>query len=822
MLKNYFKIALRSLLKNKVYSIVNILGLAIGMTSCFFIFQYVHFESGYDRFNKNADRIFRVGISYSGDLSNHSISAYNHPALGPAMKKDFPEIKEFARVVPASVFMTGGSMVSYIDPKGNNRTFSEEKIFMADNSFLTMFSFPFLWGDPRKALSDPISMVISKTSALKYFGNDNPVGKTLYINGKPFRVSGVFKDVPENSHIKFDMLVSFLSLDQNLIDGNWTWPEFYNYVLLIPGATPKNISIKLPAFANMYMGEIMKAYNFNCQFYLQPITQIHLNSDYISEPEPHGSKNAVQLLSLIGVFILLIVWINYTNLSTAKSLERAKEVGLRKVIGASRKQLLKQFIFESSIINVLALFLSVIIVITSYPLLSLFYGPGLSNGLLTEAIWNTVGFWLAVVLIFISGILVVGAYPAFILSSFKPILALKGNFQQTYKGISTKKVLVSFQFILSMILIAGTITVYKQLSYMRNIALGYDKDQIVVIKAPVVHDSTLGGRINTFKTELLKNPDVNKITMSSDIPGKLILATNDAWKASQDEKTGVGIYEMEIDENYIPALQINLIAGRNFYKADNTSIFQTRINKVIINEMLAHELGFVKTQDALQQYVFFRTNGLPAMAEIIGIINNYHQRSLREHYDPILYYYPTWNKWKYFSAKVNPKNMEKALANIESLYKSTFPGNAFEYFFLNDYYKQQFVADEKFGKIFTLFTAIAIFISSLGLLGLYSYTIKLRTKEIGIRKVVGASVMDIMYLFFIDFLKLISLAFLIAMPVSFIASKNWLDTYAFHIDLNWLIFLIPPLVLLIISMLTISLQSVKVALANPVKSLRSE
>ena len=821
MIKNYLKIAYRNILKNKAHSIVNITGLAIGMAACFFIFQYIYFESSYDRFHKNITRIYRVPISYTGSFSHLPVTASNHPAVGPAMKADFPEVLDFARVVHTSIFMQATTM-SYDDQKGSIKTFNEERIYAADSSFLTMFSFAFKSGDPREALSQRNSMVISEGVAKKYFGEENPIGKSLMFNGRiPLKITGVFENVPANSHIKFDFLFSLSTIRPNW-DDTWAWPEFYTYVLLAPGADPKKIEGKFPAFIEKYLGQSMRELNFRSHFHLQPVTDIHLKSNYLKEAEANGSAKALILLSIIGVFILVIAWVNYVNLSTAKSMERAVEVGLRKVVGARRMQLVLQFIFESVIINAFALIAAALIVVFLFPYFDRLTGENAGKALLSSALWQQSWFWLSVTAIFIGGAFVVGAYPAFVLSRFKPALAVKGRFYQTVKGISMRKVLVSFQFVLSILLIAGSIVVYKQLSYMRNQQLGYNQTQVLIVKSPAIYDSTILKKQDYFKTELKRNPLINDVSFSSDIPGKMIANRNAVRKANQDKTHNHITYLMAVDEDFINTFQTNVAAGRNFLA--NETHLNDENSKVIINEEVVRALGYKTNEEALHQPIVFKVGDNERRAEVIGVMKNYHQRSLKEQYDPILYYVPGPRNWpyNYIAINIGANNLNENITGIEQVYKKAFTGNAFQYFFLDEYFNRQYQADQQFGNVFTLFTFLAIVVACLGLLGLSSYVIKLRTKEIGIRKVLGASVTEVLTLFMKDFVKLVMVATVIATPVVYLTANKWLENYSFRVPLNWFVFIIPPVVLLFITFITISVQSLRAALTNPVKNLRTE
>ncbi|MRG44861.1 FtsX-like permease family protein [Chitinophaga sp. SYP-B3965] len=820
MFKNYLKIAFRNLFKNKVYSLINIFGLAIGMAACFFIFQYIRFELSYDTFHKNVSNIYRVPITYSGGFSQGTRAA-NHPAVGPAMKAEFPEVVAQTRVAPQSVFAKSLT-VSFDNGKGDVKRFNESRIFSVDSTFFSIFSFPLVEGDPATALNAPGSVAISETTARKYFGDSSPLNQTLSFNGGPFKVTGVFKDVPENAHFKFDMLVPFSAHGADFGIAEWGWPEFYNYVQLAPGADPQKVEAKFPAFVNKYLGSKMKELNFKAAFHLQPMGEIHLKSHYGEELEVNGSQSIIYFLSLLGVFIIVIAWINYINLSTAKSMERAREVGLRKVVGATRLQLTTQFIFESVIINCIALLMAVVLVITCTPYFEQFIGKHIGEAFFASGLWKHWYFWAIFLGIFIAGALQVGAYPAFILSSFKPIIVLKGRFLPAKGGISLRKALVAFQFILSIILIAGTITMYSQLSYMRNQELGYKQDQLFVVKAPQPSDSTYFSRIKFFKSELERNPAIARMAPSKDVPGKPIYGRNGVRKADQDKTKNTVVGLTEIDKDFIPVYQMKLAAGTNIPQNETESVFDTKQAKVLVNEALVKKLGYKDNQAALHESVIFTSWFGDINCEIVGVVKNYHQRSLKEQYESILFYYYNQAVPNYFSMNVDTKDLSKDLAYIEDLYKKAFPGAAYESFFLDDYFNQQYAADQQFGNIFGLFTILAIIVACLGLIGLSTYAIKLRTKEIGIRRVLGSTAYGIVYLFSKDFILLVAIAAVVAIPVIYVAANEWLNGFAFRISLGWFIFVTPPLLLMMISLLTIGWQSFKAALSNPVKSLRNE
>lgn len=824
MFRNYFKMAYRNLLRNKVFSIVNIFGLAIGMAACFFIFAYVHFESSYDRYHRHAADLYRINISFGGSFGGFPAMSTNHPATGPAMKADFPEVKDFARLVPPSIFLPG-STITYTDTKGQDVTLNQDKMFIADPSFLRMFSFPFVAGDPATALNEGRSIVISESMAKKYFGRADPIGKSVTLNRQlPLKVTGVFKDVPENSHLKFDMLISFVTMGDKFGYTQWGWPEFYTYVQLAPGTDPKKIEARFPAFVERYLGQKERELNFRTYLHMQPLGDIHLRSGDIKGPEVGGSDKEVYFLTLIGVLILVIAWINYINLSTAKSVERAKEVGLRKVVGGLRRQIMGQFILESVLVNLLALVVAVFIVLICFPLFGPFIGKAIDRGTASSGIWHAPLFWLATLSVYLVSAFFVGAYPAFVLSAFRPAAVLKGKFGNSGKGIILRKSLVVVQFVLSLLLIAGSITVYSQLSFMQRESLGYNKDQILVVKAPAFTDSTTSQKISVFKASLLQDPSIRGIAPSSDIPGRTVIDRNGMRQASQDKTHNYLTFISRVDEHFLDTYGMSLAAGRNLNRSDTMNAFRDRTSKfrVLVNEKVVQAMGYKSNEAAVNQDIIFSYGPGELAGQIVGVVRNYHQRSLKEGYDPMLYWYPAFDDWRYFSIQMKADHVQQTLAEIERVYKNIFAGNPYEYFFLNEYFGRQYQSDQRFGKVFGLFTALAIFVACLGLLGLSAFMIRLRTKETGIRKVLGASIYSLLVLFSKDFVRLVAVATLIAVPLVYWGASQWLRNYAFHIPLGWFIFVGPPFLLLVISLAMIGVQSLKTALTNPVNSLKSE
>jgi putative ABC transport system permease protein len=818
MIKNYLTVAFRNLFRNKVYSLINIFGLAIGMAAGFLIFEYVYFETTYDRFHKNVDRLYRVGIKSKGTKGWGPGNAATHPAAGPALKAAIPEVVDFVRLAPPNVFIKN-TTVSYTDEKGQTKRFNEPNYYFADASFFNVFTFPLVAGDAKTALTKLGSIVITETMAKKYFGNANPLGKTIDINQDLWTVTAVCRDVPENSHVKFDML---LALNPTFGLDEWGWPEFYNYVLLTPGADPKKVEAKMATTVQKYLDERTKGLGFGSALFLHPVKDIHLKSTLRMEPDPVSNNRMVYFLSILGVFILMIAWINYINLSTAKSMERAREVGLRKVSGASRFQVSKQFLLEAMIVNTIALLIAALIVLLCTPSFETFIDKKVSSIFLSSGILKNWLFWLLFVAVFVAGILQTGVYPAFVLSAFNPALVLKGKFHRSVKGILLRKGLVTFQFVLSILLIAGSIIIYRQLSYMRNQEAGYDIDHLLVVKSPAIADSTYQEKVRYFKNELMKEAAVKGVAASSEIPGKRIFALNAVKRSKEDKKEDLFTKLVEIDKDFVPTYGFQLASGANLPDQSSGHVFSTLRSKVLINEELVKQLGFASNEAAVHQLIWFKSWFGDIECQVMGVVKNYHQQSMKDNFGPILYYYNDQSSWGYFSINLHTKELPEKLARIEQLYHQLFPGNAYESFFLNEYFNRQYKADQQFGNFFGLFTILAIFIACLGLTGLATYAIKIRTKEIGIRKVLGASAQGIVYLFYRDFIKLVCLAAVIAIPVVYFLASKWLENFAFHIQLGWLVFIAAPLLLMLIAFVTIGLQSFRAAIDNPVNSLRND
>ena len=807
MLKSYFKIAWRNIMRHKAYSGINILGLAIGIAACLLILQYVAFELSYEDFQVNKDHIYRVQQDRydNGKLSTQwAAGAY---AVGNSFKNAIPEIEDYVKVIQ------NGRVTAEV----NNQPIKIEKIYFTTNSFFNVFTYPLLGGNKNEALKEPFTAALSETTAKKIFGTADVVGKTLQLNRRDnYTINAVYKDAPVNTQLKPEMLLSYATFQKWTTDssGNgpetaWQWDGCLTYVLLRKDADAAVVEKKFVPIVQKFAGQDFKKYNAGAKYYLEPLTDIHLYSHYMMEPGENGDGKTVYLLLGIAFFIVVIAWVNYINLATARAITRAREVGVRKAVGSQRRQLVVQFLSESALLNGFALVLAILIVLIAIPGFNALSGQQLSFSLFSQS-----DFWIGLVALFLIGVFFSGLYPAFVLSGFKPIEVLKGKLGTTKQGSLLRKSLVVFQFTASLFLLIGTVTVYQQIQFMRNQSLGLNIDQTLVIPSPIVGiDSTFLQKITAFKQELQQQSTIKNITVSTSIPGEPV-----GWNAGgiklvgQDEAKSKQYRVIGVDYDYINTYGLKLIAGRAFSKDFGSDKYS-----VIFNKKGVEQLGFTKPEDAIGKKIDFWGD----QYTIEGVTENFHQQSLREAYEPlILRLIPDVNGS--ISIKTSAANANQTINAVKVQWSKFFPGNTFEYFFLDDHFDQQYKADQRFGQVFTLFTSLAILVACLGLFGLASFTTLQRTKEIGIRKVLGASVTNILKLLFSEFAQLLFIAFVIAVPVAWFTTSNWLQSYAFRIDLHWTYFVLPFITIIAIALITVSFQSMKAAFANPVKSLRTE
>ncbi len=804
MIKNYLLTTLRNISRRKGFSILNVLGLSIGLAASLLILQYVKDELSYDSFHANADQLYRVQYDRYREGELVFKSATSFPKMAPTLKADYPEIENSCRLY----LQYGGGVIRY-----NDVSIKEDNLFLADQSFLEMFSYPVIKGDRNTALKEPNTAVVEEATARKYFGNEDPIGKRIrFSSNQEYEITGVIQS-PENSHLKFSFLFSYKTYpgleagaEHNQWEEAWGWYDFYNYIQLKPGADPKALEAKFPGYIKKYGRE---GDDKKIVFTLQPLKDIHLYSDLIQEARVNGNGKSVYFLAIIAFFILIIAWVNYINLATARAVERAKEVGVRKAIGAARTQLMGQFVSEAFVVNLIAVAIALALLNLAIPIFN-----NLSGKELTLSIFSDRYFWYAVGLLFLLGSALSGLYPAFVLSAYQPSRVLKGSMKGTREGMLLRKGLVITQFVASVSLIAGTIIVYQQLKFMQNRNLGIDINQTLVINAPgvVQNDSLYASTYNSFKTEMLHHPAVKNIAGSSEIPGNLVYWTNGAKRIGLDQdQASMQMYRIGVDHDFFDTFGNEILAGRGFSREFNDA------RNVVLNRKAVSDFGFKTLDEAVGSKVSIGGDTL----SIVGVIENYHQEGLKVDFRPMAFSFFDAPQ-SYFSVKVKPENLEQTLAYAKEKYSTLFPGNPFDYFFLDSFFNRQYKGDQQFGKIFGLFSLLAIFVASLGLFGLASFTASQRTKEIGIRKVLGSSVPNIFLLLSKDFLKLVIIANVIAIPLVWLLMDKWLGTFAFRIEIGIWIFAVATVITTFIALATVSYQSITAALANPVKSLRYE
>ncbi len=794
MIKNYFKTAFRNLWRHRVFSFINVMGLTVGLTACFLIFLYVRFELSYEAFNTKADRIYRVvcDIKTPTEVINAGGPSW---AVAPHIVHEFPEIESAVRVMGDDLLVR----------RGDNLKFREKKSLWADSAFFRVFDYKLLKGNPDKALSEPFSVVLSETAARKYFGNEDPMGQVLLIGGegKAATVTGIMKDMPENTMLKADIVASMTTITRKFnseLDNQWGNYGAGAFLLLKPGTNAAALQAKFPAFLERRNGDEMKRNQMYATLLLEPLRDVYLHST--RDGNKSGNINNVYIFSVIAVFILLIACINFINLTTARSAERAKEVGIRKVVGAMKGQLALQFIGESVILCCIAFVLTVISSLLLLPLFNQVAGKVISTGIFSNIQYLVILFASAI------GIgLLAGIYPALVLSSFRPVVVLKGRFATGTRGILLRKGLVVAQFSISIALIIGTIVVYRQMQYMRNQDLGFNKDQLLVIE-------TNGdpGR-DAFKQAVTGIPNVVSTAAASSVPGS---GNPGAYSEIENSKGELQIANLDlyfVDFDYIPQMKIRMVAGRPFsrdFGSDTT-------HAMVLNEAAVKMFGYASPQQAIGK----RFKQWGREGTIVGVMKDFHFRSLQQQIKPLSMRIEPGG-CDLVTVKINPKALPATLAAIEGKWKEISPQKPYSYFFLDEYFDRQYRAEEKFGKLFLNFAVLAIFISCLGLLGLASYSTMQRTREIGIRKVMGATVTGIVQLLSKDFLKLVAIAFVIATPVAWMGMHKWLQDFAYQVNMSWWIFLLAGIMALVIAVITISFLAIKAAVANPVQSLKSE
>ncbi len=800
MISNYFKTAWRNLWNNKLLSGINILGLSAGLCCCILIFLFIQHELSHDKFNRHEKNIYRLTSVSLATPSAKELAVAPAP-WAPLMKKDFPEIKEFTRLLKDEKVVAGRPAL---------QRFYETKLLFADSTFFNVFSIELTRGDKTHALEKPNSIILTEETARKYFGESDPVGQTLEISsfGRNLNVevTAVAKKLPATSHFSFDLLVSMQTLGD--LSEMWAFHMFQSYLLLNENVNSIALQKKFEGFVNKYIANNPQADGKN-EIFLQPLSDIHLRSHLIGELDVNGDIAYVYVFAGVAIFILLIACFNFTNLTTARSFTRAKEVGLRKVVGAQKKQVVAQFLTETSLFALISLVLAVGLTYIVLPVFN-----SLSGRELTIEPSNNYSLLLTLLLLTIGVGLVAGAYPAILFSAFKPIEVLKGKFNKSRRGISLRKLLVTVQFVVSIALIASTIIVSNQLNFLRNKKLGFEKENVILVTLPRTADSIT---MASFRNSLLSQDDIVAVTASSSIPSDVI-AVNQVNDGNLDLTKAISMQMLFTDFDFVKTMKMELLAGRDLDRKQMTD----RWEGFVLNEEAVKQFGWRDAQSAIGKTVqWVIPSSVEKRGRVIGVVKDFNITPLKSAVMPlVMHYLPA--RFQYLYVRVKETRAQAALTFLQTQFKNFFTNQSFEFSYLDETLNNLYTREQKLGKVFTYFSFLAILISCLGVLGLSIYSIQQRVKELGIRKVLGASVVSLMNNLLKEFLKPVFLAALVATPVTWFAINKWLQGFAYHIDISWTIFLITTLMVLLLAILMMIVQVVRAALANPVKSLRSE
>lgn len=806
MIGNYIISASRNFSRNKFYSIINILGLSFGLTATFFILLYLNDELGYDKHFKNYERIYRL----EGDFTinnKHDRFAVSSSAMAPALKIEFPEVEKFCR------FSSNDNVVL----KYNEKEFFEKKVLFADSTAPEIFSLKFIEGTPDNALNEPFSIIMSRSSAARYFGNEQAYGKTIISgNGNSFKVSGVFEDLPDNTHLKFDMLMSMTTLAKlfgrdrfNSLEPEAFWNVgMYSYILLKPNTSISAITDKFPTVYNKYMKEIGDQINASFELETTRLDKIHHTSKLAGD-EPVGNMAYIYVFAIVAVFILLLASINYMNLATARAATRAREVGLRKVVGANRSQLASQFLSESVLLSAAALLIS-------FALMQLFLPAfnELSGKKLTFSFLSDPNILIGIIMITLLTGFLSGLYPAVVLSSFQPAMVLKGKLHTGNKGTWMRKVLVTFQLVISVVMITGTLVIYNQLTFMRDANVGFDKSNVMVVE---VQDTTFRKKIDNFREELLQNPSILAASMSRGVPG----GGNGIQVMRVEKDNKMQEYALNLipcDYEFPELLKLEFIAGRSF----NRDMGTDKNEAVIINESTAEAMGWGKNALGKKIHYGFEIDGSGGqMLKVIGVVKDFNYTSLHNKIEPLVMFIPQF-PFNILTIRLKPGHSQATIDYIQDKWNQFGANRPFDYYFLDKDYESKYQSESKLGTVFATFAGLSIFIALLGLLGLSSFIAMQRSKEIGIRKVLGSSVEGILRMLYRESVILVLIACAIAIPLAHYFLNDWLDNFAYHMQITWVTYLLAAITSFVVAIISVSFHAIKAATANPVNSIKYE
>ncbi|SDM72245.1 putative ABC transport system permease protein [Catalinimonas alkaloidigena] len=808
MIRHYLTIAFRTLRRAPLFSFINLAGLAVGLAAALLLLSYLRYELSFDDFHANGNRIYRLrhDTYQQGAVENSSVITYY--GAGPALQEQIPEVEAVVRLHRAD------GMLNYYTPSGEVISHHETAAFYADSAFFSVFSFPLLQGEAQTLLRHPQAVVISASAAQKYFGTEDPLGKTLSLTtqwaGGEYVVEGVFQAVPANSHVQFDFLFSIPRLLTNpqFRDGAWYWTNFYTYVLLKSGTDPARVEQKMATVLAPYLEDHPSPERFA----LQPLGDIHLHSHLPSELDVNPDARLVSLLGLLAFLLLSIAWLNYVNLSTAHATDRAREVGVRQVLGSSKRELIRRFLLESWLLTAGALGIAALLYVVATPFFSRLIALELPVGGV-----GRVGFWAGALGALLAGTLLAGLYPAFVLSGFPPLAALAGKVgkvRNSKHGISLRRVLVVLQFSAAIGLMLATFTLYRQLDFMRHQDLGMNLAQKVVIRGPrLTHGGSYLNAMEHFKQQVQRQTSVRSVTASSQVPGKPLFWTDEFRRLTDPEQVRKPLSILAVDEAFLPAYEIPLLAGRNFEK-DRVSDLQ---EGVLLNEAALRYLELGSPDAAIGQQIRVGETG---QRTVVGVVKDFHQQSLHQRSEPIAFYFIPWSQ-DYVTFTLQG-NVRGTLATLKILYQASFPENAFDFFFLDAQFDRQYSAEERAWKLFLLFALLSLVIACLGLFGLASLLMRQRTKEVALRKVLGASAASLTVLLTRDFLQLIGLAFVLAGLVSGWLLHHWLQTFAYRVHLSAGSFMWAGALTLVVAGVTVGMQSLRTTRANPIEALRGQ
>jgi putative ABC transport system permease protein len=789
MIKNLIKTALRHIRKHLGYSLLNVLGLTIGISSALFLIIYVADELSYDRYHENASRIYRVSAKITEPDDQFTWNVAQIP-MGPQVVQDYPEVQSFVRFInmPRALY------------KFEDKEYVEENFYYVDSTLFDIFTYKVIRGEVKSAARDPKKIVLTETVAARYFGSSDPIGKTLTTGDNTFEVTGVIEDVPSNSHFRFDAVAARNNLPKQL--GSWGNFGVFTYLLFPHDLDVKAFETKIQGMYDAHMKTIFEPLKIKIEYILEPITRIHLYSTNPGEPEPTGSITYVVIFGIVALFLVLIAAMNYMNLATARSTRRAREVGLRKVVGSRRGPLVTQFLSESVILTIISLLISVILLIILLPKFNLLAGKSFNLSILHSP----------VVLISVIGVALIvgilgGSYPAFFLSRFSPVTVLKGEITQGSAGSLFRKILVVIQFTISVVMIVCTLVVFKQLKYLKNMDQGFDQENVITLQL----NQGMGRKYPVLKQALKENNDIMYIT-STNTPigegsGKVIFSIETDQGMAQR-----GINFAVVDHDFIDALGIKMVSGRDFQQ----DMPSDTLTGVVVNETLAKRMGWT---DAINKKVELG-DANTIRARVIGVMKDYHQTGMYNEIESLLLIYREQNNIVY--VKLSGNNTEQTLSFIENKWKEVFPDQPFTFTYLSERFNRQFEADQKRGQIFTMFTILSILIACLGLFGLASYMVEQRTKEVGIRKVFGANESVIIRLIARDFIILIVISIIIALPAAYYFMSNWLENYVYRTRIGWALLFGAALLTIVITFVTISYKAYQAAVMNPANSLKTE